>query len=42
LIAFVGAIALALASSQWQNFGFGVAAAFVPGYGITRAQSIRI
>ncbi len=39
LIAFVGAIALALASSQWQNLGFGFAAAFVPGYGISRAQS---
>src|SRR5208337_5300572 len=39
LIAFLGAVTLALANSQWQNLGFGFAAAFVPGYGITRAQS---
>jgi hypothetical protein len=39
LTAFLRAVTLALASSQWQNLGFGFAAAFVPGYGITRAQS---
>jgi hypothetical protein len=39
LIAFVGAIALALASSNWQKVGDGFAAAFVPGYLIMNGQS---
>ncbi len=38
-IAFVGAIALALASSNWQKVGDGFAAAFVPGYLIMNGQS---
>ena len=39
LIAFFGATALALASSNWQKVGDGFAAAFVPGYLIMNGQS---